>query len=357
MGLTIDKREAVIRFTQALSLAHLDAPLPEVWLERARRVGSAKSKTFTPMLGTALLAKATDRFIDALALREGETHKSYSARSVAKEVLVPCCVRAGIDIRSKGAEPLNNQPFLRADRVSMSLNVKANARQDLEYLVECLEDADFLEGRSALEALAAFLRVRLEASQGPAPVSLGPGMLDLPQLMDALNKLIAGESEGGKIGQAMVSAVLDLVYRDVQTKSINDPSSSWPGDVGVFVEGSQTLGVEVKQRPFTDTEILLFAQRLRDVGVYRGTIAALDQAGAPLDQDQLQFQAHRLYGVELAFSMRASALLREAVHYADAGLQISLAAFPRHALTRMKELEVSTERINEWAALFATASP
>jgi len=47
--------------------------LPEEWLERTRRVGKAQNATFTPMLGTALLAKATDDHIDALSLREDES--------------------------------------------------------------------------------------------------------------------------------------------------------------------------------------------------------------------------------------------------------------------------------------------
>ena len=143
VGLTIDKQLATERFGQALVLAHSDTPLPEEWLQRTREIGLAHNKTFTPVLGTALLAKATDRFVDAFSLREGESHKSYSARSLAKEVLVPCCVRAGIDIRNKGAEPLNNQPFLRADRISTNLNVKANAVEELTYLCEWIAAVEF----------------------------------------------------------------------------------------------------------------------------------------------------------------------------------------------------------------------
>jgi hypothetical protein len=99
------------RFGEAVALALAENwTLPAEWIERAEKVSAAKNMTFTPVLGTALLAKATDDSIDALSLREDAGHKGYSARSLAKEVLVPCCVRAGIDLRNKGAEPLNNQP-------------------------------------------------------------------------------------------------------------------------------------------------------------------------------------------------------------------------------------------------------
>jgi hypothetical protein len=272
---------------------------------------------------------------------------------LAKDVLVPCCVAAKIDIRSTGAEPLNNQPFLRAARVSIDLEVKSNARKDLKFLVDTLMLVDFLEDASALEALAAFLRVRIQASQNIALTSVGAGELGLWELMDALDAFIAGESEGGKVGQALVTAILDLVYLDVRTKAINDPSLSWPADVGAFLDGHQTLGVEVKQRPFTDSEILQFTQRLREAGIYRGTIAALNQGGAPLDEEQLRIEAFRRDGVDLAFYTKASALLREAMRNSNSGLHVSLAVFPRHALMRMQKIEVSSERTSEWAELFA----
>jgi hypothetical protein len=295
--------------------------------------------------------------VDAFSLREGESHKSYSARSLAKEVLVPCCVRAGIDIRNKGAEPLNNQPFLRADRISTNLNVKANAVEELTYLCECIAAVDFLEDRSALEALAAFLRARLEASGKAEPMILGTGVLDLPELSGALDEFVAGDNEGGKIGQAVVPAILDLVFDDVRTKAINDPSSKWPGDVGAFADGAQILAVEVKQRAFSEAEVLLFAQRLHEIGLHRGFIAAFDQASAPLEQEQLHFQARRLYGVELSFFLKPSAFLVEACRYAPRDVPLSLTAFPHHAVKRMEQLEVSAKRLLEWTSLFASPPP
>lgn len=344
------------RFGQALVLARSDTPLPEEWLERSRKVSQAKNMTFTPVLGTALLAKATDDAVDALSLRESGGHKGYSARSLAKQVLVPCCVRAGIDLRAKGAEPLNNQPFLRAEKVSTDLKVKRNAVKDLAYLCETLQRADFLRDRATLEALAAFLRVRIAASGKPTAIELGPGALDLRQLQEALDSFLRGDVEGGKVGQAIVAAILDLVFAKVATKKINDPSSRWPGDVGAFDGDVQTLSGEVKQRPFFEEEILLFARRLRDAELQRGFVVALRQEGQDLDAEQIAFQARRLYAVELYFFFEASALLGEAVKYGPRDVRLSLARFPRDALARMEELEVSAARLKEWAAIFATPS-
>lgn len=356
VGLTIDKEKAIERFAQALVLARAEGALPDEWLERTRKVSIAKNMTFTPVLGTALLAKATDDAVDALSLREDESHKGYSARSLAKEVLVPCCVRAGIDLRNKGAEPLNNQPFLRAARVSTSLKVKSNAVADLEYLCDTLQRADFLRDRGALEALAAFLRVRIAASGKPTSIELGPGVLDLPGLLNAVNSYVEGDSEGGKVGQALATAILELAFAKVRTKKINDPSSKWPGDVGAFDGETQIMSAEVKQRPFSPEEILLFAQRLREAELHRGFVVAFAQEGSPLDLDEIRFHARRLYQVELWVFTEAGDLLEEAIRYAPRDVRLSLARFPRDVLARMEELEVSPARMKEWAALFATPS-
>lgn len=351
MGVQVDKARAKAVFENALQIARSSAPLPADWLEMARRVGEAKSITFTPALGTALLAKATNRMVDALSLT-ASTHKGYSARSLAKDVLVPCTMQHGINIRTTGAEPLNNQPFLRAERIGPELDVKANAKNDLLYLVECVKTADFLENDTALAALAAFLRVRIETTALQGPVPLGPGVLELPALSKVLDEFLAGDSEGGKTGQAAVSAVLDLVFERVRTKRINDPSAKWPGDVGVFHADKLTLSVEVKQRPFTETEILQFVDRLSKEGVHRAVIAALRQERRDLNVEQLCANAYSRSRVVLSVCSSASELLLQGVRFSPSDLPVSLSSFPVKFLARLTELEVTTSRRMDWARHF-----
>ena len=361
MGLRIDKQQARRIFEQALALARSGALLPDEWIARTRKVGAARSITFTPMLGTSLLAKATDRRVDALSLSAGAGHKTYSARGLATGVLVPCCTEQGVDLRCTGREPLNNQPFFGKKRVGPDLNVHDEARADLEYLTECLTAADFLEDEDALHAFAAFLRARIEETAAIRDVRPGAGVLPLNELIGALDSYLGGDSEGGKTGQAAVAAILDLVYVDVKTKRINDPSRRWPGDVGVFstaaepeagVAGTMILSAEVKHRPFSPTEILLFARKLAEAGTHRTLIIALDQAHEPLDEVALQTKALSQYAVSLVIFPSAGALLRDAVHFGRADLPDLLALFPSKFLERLAELEVSTARRDEWAAFF-----
>ena len=273
MGLRVDKAVAAKLFAEALELAQSDSELPAEWLEHTARLAES-SKTFTPMLGTALLAKATNRQVSAFALQESEGHKGYSARTLAKDVLVPQCVMNRIDLRTGGAEPLNNSPFFREERVSERLTVNERDRPNLAALCEALAAADFLEGHNALEALAAFLRSRIELGERPAYVSPGRGVLSAVDLADATHRFIDADPEGGRRGQAFVAACLDLVFADIRAGVINDPSVRVPGDVLVPDRSGQiTLSAEVKQKPVTGSEILQFTSRLAlTTSAARGTV-------------------------------------------------------------------------------------
>jgi hypothetical protein len=348
MGITIDRRAADEVFQRALRLARGDAELPEEWIERTDRVAGSGNKTFTPALGTALLAKATDRHIDAFSLREDSGHKSYSARSVAKDVFVPCCKVADIDIRTTGAEPLNNQPFLRASRISVEMNVRRGTEVDLAYLCECLERADFLENDAALAAFAAFLRARIRATGELEEVGIEGRPLAMGRLVEATSAFVDTHSEGGKVGQAIVAAALDLVHDDVRTRKVNDPSRGWTGDVGAFVEGRVSLSVEVKQRPFTESEVLQFIDRLGAERVPRGVVAALAQGGAALDTDRLAEGAQTRLGVSLDIVLGIRRLLLDTIRHISSDPHEAMALLPKLGLQRLKEIEASEAVQRAW---------
>lgn len=356
MGLRIDRKLAEKRFAEALRLARSSRRLPKEWLERTRRVGEARSMTFTPALGTALLAKATDRRVDAFSLREGEGHKSYSARNLAKEVFVPQCVAAGVNIRTTGAEPLNNQPFFHSERIGPDIHVRENAKEDLQYLCDCLEKADFLENKAAVEALAAFLRARLEVSVRPVEITLGSRRVSPAELGRLLDEYVDQDADGGKVGQALAAALLDLVFDDVRTKRVNDPGVKWTGDVGVFADGVLVQSVEVKQKPMSQSEVLQFAARLAQAGVRRGMVLALSQGAVGLGIPELKAKAAELYGVELGVFQRPSGVLEEAIRWSERDVPQTLKALPIRGLERLRQIEANPARCEAWASLFAENS-
>jgi hypothetical protein len=351
MGLRVEREQARLRFAEALALANSTEPLPTEWLERTKLIGQGVTKTYTAAFGNALLAKATNPEVDAHSLREGVGHRGYSARGLAKEVLVPCCNAAGIDIRNAGAEPLNNQPFLRADRISEDLNVKPNARAEYERFFAAITAADFLRGEPALHALAAFLRVRIEATSLPSRVPVPDGAPELPALRAALEALVAGKSEGGKVGQAIVAALLGTVFPDTRTRRINDPSRRWAGDVGVYHDGERGIACEVKQHPLAEAEVRLFAKRLAEEGLARGWVVALCDDPFPFDAPALRQEVWTTFGVALRLVGDVSGLLDEVIGYATRPVGDVLAMLPSAVMTRLEQLEVSQSTREQWAQL------
>ncbi|MGW1760984.1 restriction endonuclease, SacI family [Streptomyces mirabilis] len=370
------------KFLEALALARSDEHLPSEWITRTRKVGQAKNGTNTPMLGTALLAKATNKLVNALALQT-KVHRGYSARGVAKNVLVPACVEHEIDLRTTGAEPLNNHPFYQQEMVVPSLipESKPVARAELEYLVECLQSADFLEDESALRALAAFLRVRIEDGNKATVLELDAGSLTLSVLSDLATDFININREGGRRGQAFVAACLDLVHPGmVYADSINDPSRNVPGDVAIKIPpGAQgaaqdglfesdtpapvstadytvVLSAEAKQKAVSQSEILQFVERLAVAGIGKGLYVAVEPNQADLEPDKLTMLAQERNGILLEVVSDPKRLLATAIQWSPLPLAECLKRFPQLLVQRLKDFHCGKDSQQEWADMLAGAT-
>ena len=114
MGLRINKSRARLQLGRALELAQSGAPASRrSGLSARRGWPDFEDKTCLVVLGTALLATATDDTVDALTLKAGAGNKAYSARGLAHEVLVPWPpFEHDFDLRTTGREPLNNPAVL-----------------------------------------------------------------------------------------------------------------------------------------------------------------------------------------------------------------------------------------------------
>lgn len=138
MTRTIDSNRARDTFRRTLEVVTSGESLPPEWIDRATAIAASKSKTYIAMLGTALLARATNPKVDPLSLKPGSHaapgFESYSARGVATSVLAPEAKALDVDIGTRGREPLNNQPFFRYSYMSRDMVVKVSARPSLHQL-------------------------------------------------------------------------------------------------------------------------------------------------------------------------------------------------------------------------------
>lgn len=344
----MDYLRAKHRLSEALDLARSEDELPEEWIGHAREMAAEPYKTFTPFLGTALLAKATDPSIDPRSIKENYSPRSYSVRSLAHGVLVPRLIEEHIDIRNRGPEPMNNQPFFRYDHVDTIERVR---RPDaLERLKAVLHKVDALNADSAQLALAAFIRQRLEATGMTVIPVIDDVIVSLDLLVESMRTFLAEDAENGKRAQGIVAALADCAFHDVGTARVNDPSRHYPGDVVALDDGLVLLSVEVRAKPVTAPEVTRFARECAAAGISRCIIAAFAGNQPQLDGDALAADALCL-GTILRIHYSAEAMLYSCLSWLDGDVGPVIRALPQRIMYRLDEIEVRQESLDRWAAL------
>ncbi|MEX2541801.1 MAG: restriction endonuclease, SacI family [Trueperaceae bacterium] len=362
MSITVDTERARAVFLEAVELVDSAAQLPPEWIQRTQEVGRCPSRTFVSMLGTALLSRATDPRVDPLVLKAGGSPaqglESYSARTIATNVLAPMAVEHMVDIGTRGREPLNNQPFFRYTWVHREMVVKDPVRPHLDFLVETLERLRELPEEELLPALAAFLAVRRRVARRPVPrIQVVSTHWTINEFVSAVADFVTSWPEDGKRGQAMVAAALDLVYPVVRLGHVNDPSRHVPGDVKAFLEEEDvtpTASVEVKQKQVTRSDVLYWTEALSRASVARGAYVMLSPSQQDLDAEQLTAQVLTQRNVLVRLYTSAATFLHESIIWSSRGLDDFLCQFPLRMQERLEEANVSDESLQEWVDLFGS---
>ncbi|WP_084784950.1 restriction endonuclease, SacI family [Calidithermus timidus] len=335
--------------SMAMSGQSPHSPIWSEWVEYTRTVRSLSSRTYTAFLGTALLARVTLGDVDLLSLKADVGSSAYSARSLCHVVLVPFVTEKGISIRSTGREPLNNQPFFRYDRVDFSMRVKN--RDHLRTLISIVEKAQSLTKDEARIALAAFLRVSIDSKPSFARSPLlgrSGGIASVSSLLETIETFLREDPEGGKRGQAFVAAALDMAYPVVETSRVNDPSRHYPGDAQAFlVKGSKKpdLLVEVRQKPVSQSDVLLFAARVANSGVRRAYVLDLAATRPGMSFSSAALKEHGVILLEVqGFSLFFLVVLQQAT----TSLAQALERFVGSSSRRLEELEVEESTLYLW---------
>jgi hypothetical protein len=353
VGIVVDQRRAAEVLQHAYKLASSAKRVPAEWIEATRAIDACPSRTFTVALGTALLARATDPRVDALALKATTTPDAYSARTIAHNVLVPFCRKNGVGLRATGREPLNNQPFFRYDRIDQIDRIAANARPFLPVLVQTCKEINQLDARKAGLALAGFLRERINRTKESVAASL-TATAELVELIPIVEAFVRQHSDGGRVGQAVVAAVFDLAFDNVRTGRINDPSRHFTGDVHAMTvdEVAAILAAEARQKPVSAADVRTFANAVAADGVPRALMVALDDSQPFLDPAELAREALAEEGVVLSIAQSIPELFAAACTWNTTALD-RFADFPQLLLGRLQEIETSDAAIAAWTSRFA----
>jgi hypothetical protein len=264
------------------------------WVDIISRLSEecqVKNKTMIAMLGTAILAKATNLSVDVFSLQVGpdKNGKTYSARALCKEVLAANANRLGIDLGVTGREPLNNQPFFGKARVTEAMRVRSDAQASLATLVLALSELDKVKAESKARAvLRAFLQVR-QRVQARIFTTEGIGEdWDIDYLTSRIIDFVNEDSEGGKRAQAIAAGLFDILYGAelVDVRRINDPSRKFPGDIGIRARNDhRTLEriIEVKDKPITFGDLTTLIDIVHNAGISKAAMLAVSGTQETID--------------------------------------------------------------------------
>jgi SacI restriction endonuclease len=354
LAISIDYQAAGRVLLDALSVAKSDARLPVEWRSYARAVFELDAKTWTPAFATLLLAKATDGRVDTMSLKAEENNpNAYSARGLCHKVLVPAAIEHSFSIRNTGREPLNNQPFFRYDRIDKIDRVRNPA--DREFFFDLAEQANKLTSAEALQAFAAFLREALAVTADAQSVVVKTNGLTANGARIAVEDFLRFDAQDRPHRlQAFAAACLDLLYGEVKTRRINDPSRDFPGDVHAILGKTVAVAMEVRGKAVTASDLSTFAKACESAGVRRAVMFV--DAPQQMDLDLHVTVTNQLApATQVAAFASASLLLADALLWAKLPLESAIDAFSKGFLRRLRDIEVTVPTLREWSRAVAVA--
>lgn len=349
MGIKISQDLARARLEEAFEWALSDRSVPDEWTEFTRQTFGMSSKTYTPALGTVLLAKSTDSQIDPFSIKAQYGKNTYSIRTLCHGVLVPAAQQLGFSIRNTGREPLNNQPFFRYDHMSEIERVRNRAELD-QFLVG-LKRIETSDGAAALAELAAFLRVAISEQQRLGSYVIEDGELTVTWLSESVHAFLNDNIDRPSRTQALVAGAFDVIYPDVRSRRINDPSRDYPGDIQVFLDDRPLLSAEARAKGVPSTEVTAFVAACRDAGIDRAFVIVLAAHHEPLPISDLQQTAIERHGVLLTIIETHEHLIDEVLAWSYRPLSLALRDFSEAVLQRLVEIEAAPVSPARWVEL------
>ena len=333
---------------KAFEWADSDREVPKDWEDFARWTFAMKAKTYTPALGTALLARSVDSKVDPLSIKASYSDNAYSLRTLGHEVLVPSAREFGFSIRNTGREPLNNQPFFRYDHMlGIDRPLYKSEHSRFIYGIQRIEE---LDSEHALGALAAYLRVALEVERETKNYAVKTGEIGLSEILKVVATFL-GSTDRPKRTQALVAGAFDVTFSDVRTRRLNDPSRDFPGDIQIYWENKPVIAVEVRAKKVLSTEVESFVAQCRLKDIERAFFEVLWPGHDPLPFEQLRDSALKNHGVLLNIIEREEDLIFDVFGWTDLDTLAAGHRFAESVLKRLKEIEAIPESLEDWVFL------
>lgn len=251
------------------------------WMTRIADLGGeAYPRTYMAVLAILLTARSMHE-ADILDVRDIKTSTSdygYSASSIGAKVSA-FAKDHRIDLRANSSQPMNNQPFTFKNRILIDMGVQSKYADQWGVFYDTVLQVQELTSEQARSVLALLfmLRRRIDAPTIAVVVKTSDKST-LDKVSAAVAQYVYENSDNGKIGQAFVAALFDLLYTpdEVILGDTQDPDASAPGDVQVGAgEDGVWLWAEAKQKIITTGDVTGFLRKVRDAGGERVVYFAL----------------------------------------------------------------------------------
>lgn len=324
--------------------------------------------TYLPVVAVLLTARSLrpKSELDVLDIKQSTSQRGYAAPSIAAK-LIPFALEAGIDLRSKSTQVMNNQPFIYKERITPEMSGK-HKRDFYARFYGIAERVNDIDSPTAADLLALVFWIRrsvAKPSRGRAERHLS--LFDAHSVQPSLDSLIKltstfvnENSESGKVGQAFSAALLDLLFpSDLNTVRMvknNDPSVNVPGDIQVGGGDSFWLWAEVRQKPVVNSAITSFVDRVAFMGGDRVVYFALVNFRHPDNIRETQLLKHATRSaVELTVYQEPEQAMRDLLRKCAGSSATRVGKFLERMEKRLQEANVSEELRSRWSTLVDVA--
>ncbi len=360
MPITLHSAELAQTLENAYVLAIGKKKLPATWLKRTEQLSESPSVAFIAAVGSVLLAKATNPDVDALVIQAQEGSAGAFNLRAAATALGSKKQSFGYDIGSSSdRDPINHGTLVGSSRWDVALDrIRDDHKPFFQLILTWLVDVNKMNKKQALEALAAYIRVRRRVAPGAAVQQIPTAMPNTPSLTDlvkVLDGFVGANPQGGATGMALVAAAYRAAGFKASLPSRNDPRRI---DVRVKRGTKEVIGAEVKQVDTKESTADSLAKDAADAKLERALVAVLKPGSLiGFDRTAVIIRAEDRHGVVLRVTQGSRELLHEALSSGDVALSDFCARLPRLFAEALRDIRASDQGIGTWAAIASRWQP
>ncbi|MBD2042862.1 restriction endonuclease, SacI family [Microcoleus sp. FACHB-672] len=260
----VDHKVAEQLLRQAIMLAQDESSqlLATEWDAQIRTIIKGKHLTFRYILITALLGKATNPNINALALQAGaDIEGAYDARSLCHKVLVP--LERQMLNRSLGG---SNEPFLnkpaRFPTISPSNAVRAGKDRELLLILhKVLSEIETSEQAFAGLCIAVRYAIERQTTRSELFSEVLASADSHLKILEFVEAFVTKSIEG-QVAAILTGTILSLYFEQFESFEVivhpvnqSGASSNEVADIDIKKNGKLFVAVEVKDKQFSEQDI------------------------------------------------------------------------------------------------------